>query len=75
MKRVQNLGYSKTSRNRIAENLKDYHKPLAITIEWKLQLLNKMKLKKHNSLVRPGIIYFIFPNGIRNGIINFCSEF
>ena len=26
-------------------------------------------------LLRPGIIYFIFPNGIRNGIINFCSEF
>ena len=26
-------------------------------------------------MLRPGIIYFIFPNGIRNGIINFCSEF
>ena len=26
-------------------------------------------------LLRPGIIYSIFPNGIRNGIINFCSVF
>ena len=27
------------------------------------------------NLLRPRIIYFIFPNGIRNGIINFCSVF
>ena len=26
-------------------------------------------------MLRPGIIYFIFPNGICNGIINFCSVF
>ena len=27
------------------------------------------------NLYGPGIIYFIFPNVIRNGIINFCSVF
>ena len=30
---------------------------------------------KITSVLRPRIIYFIFPSGIRKGIINFCSEF
>ena len=39
---------------------------------------NSQELKEENDcnwLLRPGIIYLIFPNGIRNGNINFCSEF
>ena len=37
--------------------------------------INLFKIFFYLGVLRPGIIYFIFPNGIRNGIINFCSEF